>query len=161
MNAKSYINRADKMLLLIRSHLLGMDIPLYHYLPSDGAFMDTEEQLGWLTDRITFILISKDQSSPAQDIVRARKWLYAVLRYLYDFIAPGNFTLDSIRAFIALEFEAREMLFSSLGDCYRILLEPEPPSVLSILDQVAVELAGQPLLAKRSLNIENAIQPEE
>ena len=146
MSSKRYINQIDKKLDTLRNHWLGLDISFQFFLPRQGSCMTDEEQIRWLTDRMSFMLISSEPWTSIKDADSVWRWLYGSIRYLYETCPTSDQNWGRVLTLVKMDQDLRQSVFSTNDEHLIPLRTTEPPAAFNKIERMVVELIGvQPL----------------
>lgn len=149
MNVKGYAKRVDQKVDRIRAYLMGLDIPFWHFLPGSGIGMNEEDQIRWLTDRMSFTLMSSEPWISSKEIDFTWRWLYGAIRYIYETCPKSDWNFYCVNRLLKMDQRCREIIFCGREDYLIPLRAAEGPALLHSLETAVAELAGEDLLRAR------------
>ena len=149
MTAEWYIKQVDKKLEKLRAHWLGLDIGFEFFLPQQGAFMSDEEQIRWLTDRMSFMLISSEPWTSTKAAENIWRWLYGTIRYLYETCPDCDQNWGGILTLAKMDQGLRQSILSSKNEHLVTLRTTDPPAAFNRIEEIVVELVGEQVLRRR------------
>lgn len=136
-----HMKRVEALSDGLKTVCLGQDISLYDILEDLPTHNSDEWAANHLADRISFCLAEMQPTASAEEIQRARDWLFGIIFFLRRECTDADFTFKSIKRLMHLPYETRHALFRKNIECYRILrVETSVPPLLKQYDEAVLRL---------------------
>lgn len=122
-----------------------MELPFWYFLPEYGIAMSQEDQIRWLTDRVSFALISNSPWKSMEEVDFTWRWLYGAIRYVYENYPKTEWSFYSVFRFSEKNRDFREAGFCRNEECLLPLRNPQKPELFDSLEKAVSEMAEKNL----------------
>ena len=148
-NRQIWKRDVEEQLERLKSYLLGEDIPLGGLIPTE---IEDRERASWLADLLAFRLAEERPWVEKNEMLRAKRWLYAALKYLGEKCDDGDYTFAGLKKLLDLGEIQRFIMFENAEpkDVYLdICNDDNAPEPLSIIERVYLNLVPESVCAER------------
>lgn len=122
-----------------------MELPFWYFLPEYGIAMSQEDQIRWLTDQVSFALISNSPWKSVEEVDFTWRWLYGAIRYVYENYPQTEWNFYSVFRFSEENRDFREAAFCRNEECLLPLRNPQKPELFDSLEKAVSEMTEKNL----------------